>query len=213
MAFDYRITPLPLTWPGKATPSHARKRAPFKTIETRALRLLEREIRMLGGRNVTIAVDAEARQIRQDGQLRADARPKSAAVVVSFDTKDARLEFPSDRFAFFWSNIDAVARTLEDLRRVDRYGVQQGRQYAGFKALPASTAPTMSVADAAVVIARAVGAERYPAIDIVHHAGVARVAVRLARSKSHPDAGGDPELFDEVSSAKRVLEAHHGASL
>lgn len=210
MSLDYRIAPLPPVWPGKATPAYARRRAPFKTIETKALDLLEREVRMLGGKNVEIAVDVEPRHIRNDGKLYANARPRSPAVVVSFDTKEGRLAFPCDTFGFFWANVDAVARALEALRMVDRYGVQQGRQYTGFKALPPATAPTMSVEAAALLVGTI--ASRIPS-GILNDRALAREAVRIASARSHPDAGGDPDDFSSVQQAKRVLEAHHGGGL
>ncbi|GJG88702.1 hypothetical protein tb265_38830 [Gemmatimonadetes bacterium T265] len=213
---EYRITPLPPVWPGKSTPVYQRTRAPFKTLETRALALLEREIRMLGGKRVEIAVDAEPRYIRQDGQLRADARPKSPAVVVSFDVPEGklttRLQFPADQFAHWWSNVDAVARALEALRLVDRYGVQQGRQYSGYRALPSSTAPTQTADVAAGVIASALDLPGARA-DILRDATVAKRAIVRARAATHPDAnGGARAAYDAVDAAAAVLTKHHGGA-
>ena len=210
MALDYRLTPLPPAWPGKATPQYARRRAPFKTIETKALALLGREIRMLNGKNVQIAVDVEPRQIRQDGMLYANARPKSPAAIVSFDTKDGRLQFPCDTFGFFWANIDAVARALEALRMVDRYGVQQGRQYTGFKAIPASTTTALSTESAAAAVSARSGISVQRILTVRDDA---RSAIRMARAKSHPDAGGSAADFTLIGEAKRVLELHHGGPL
>lgn len=214
MSLVYRITQLPVVWPGQPTPTWKRSRAPFKTIETKALALLEREVRMLGGKNVEIAVDVEPRMIRQDGMLYANARPKSPGVILSFDTKQGRLAFPCDRFAYFWSNIDAIARSLEDLRRVDRYGVQQGKQYTGFKALPEKTGATLTTAQAAEIIIREAGATSTRPGDLLANATSARDFIRLARNRAHPDrSGGAADRFAAVEEAKRVLEAHHGGAL
>lgn len=212
MSLDYRVTPLPDVWPGKATPSYSRKRAPFKANWSKTLTLLEREIRHLAGTRVEIAVDVEPRHLRNDGQLRADARTRSSAVIVSFTTGKDRLQFPADRFAFWQDNVDAIARALEALRMVDRYGVQQGRQYTGFKALPASTAPTMSASAAADVIVAAAGGRAGP-VAILADREQARVAVRAARATTHPDRTGDRTGYDQVDAAAAVLAAHFGGAL
>lgn len=212
MSLDYRVIPLPALWPGKVTPTYQRVRPQFKTIWTKALRLLEREVGMLRGRNVTIAVDVTETHLRQDGQLRADARPRSSSVIVSFDVKDGRLQFPCDNFTNWQENVDAIARALEALRLVDRYGVQQGRQYSGFKEIPSATQATLSVEAAAAIIAEASGhmsanGAMLKSIDI------ARTGIRLAFAKTHPDAGGTAARFQRVQQAKAVLEAHHGGRL
>lgn len=212
MSLDYVVTPLPTAWPGKATPSWDRRRAPFKANWSRTLALLEREIRHLGGTKVEIAVDVESRHLRQDGQLRADARPRSSAVVVSFTAGKDRLQFPADRFSYWQDNVDAVARALEALRMVDRYGVQQGRQYAGFKALPSSTSPTMSASAAADVIVAATDGRTGP-VAILADRETARVAVRTARAATHPDRTGERTRYDQVDAAAAVLAAHHGGAL
>lgn len=215
MTLDYRVVPLPAVWPGaggKQRPSWDRKRAPFKANWTKTLDLLAREIRMLGGTRVEIAVDVDERHLRQDGQLRADARPRSSAVVVSFSKGKDRLVFPADRFAFWQDNVDAVARALEALRMVDRYGVQQGKQYEGYKALPSGGASTaaLSTAAAAEVLDRRSG---YGDDVILKDREIAKRAVRLALHRAHPDTGGTAADFALVQEVKRVLEAHHGGSL
>jgi len=208
-SFEYVVTPLPPVWPGKATPAYNRKRPQFKTIWTDALERLRREVKMLSGRNVKIAVDVDERHLRNDGQLRADARPRSSAVIISFDVVGSRLAFPCDTYSFWQENVDAIARALEALRLVDRYGVQQGSQYTGFKAIPASTEPTMTTLDAARQIAR------YSQVDadvLLRNSVDARQAARIAMAATHPDRGGSGEEFNRVQLAKRVLEAHHGGT-
>jgi len=210
VSFDYRVIPMPEPWPGKPTPEWKRSRAPFKGTPGKALKLLAREIRMLNGKNVRIAIDVRPDQIRLDGQLYASARARSPGVVVLFDVSDGTLQFPCDRFLYWESNVDAVARALEALRMVDRYGVQQGKQYTGFKQIPASTGTTMDTREAATVIAS--GQESFSAADVLRDRIVARDAVRIARARTHPDAGGSPETFHRIGIAANVLAAHHGVS-
>jgi hypothetical protein len=74
MTLEYRVAPLPATWPGTQTPNGERKRAPFKATFTRTHELLAREVRLLGGTDVVLHVDVDEYHIRNDGKLRSDAR-------------------------------------------------------------------------------------------------------------------------------------------
>ncbi|HEX5180772.1 MAG TPA: hypothetical protein VFW04_15655 [Gemmatimonadaceae bacterium] len=216
MSFDYRVVPLPATWPGKATPAYARRRAPFKGTPGKALKLLAREIGMLNGKHVRIAIDVREDQIRLDGQLYASARARTPGVIVSFEVSDGTLQFPCDTFLFWESNVDAIARALEALRMVDRYGVQQGKQYTGFKAIPATTAPVQSAEQAAVNIASLVAPidENVTATvrRILSDREFAGASWRKARAKAHPDAGGNDGLFVAVQRDAQILAAHHGVA-
>jgi hypothetical protein len=100
---------------------------------------------------------------------------------------------------------------LEGLRRLERYGiVQSGEQYRGWQALPASTTPALSTEAAANVIAtRSPWTPQQILSDREH----ALRAVRAARAKTHPDAGGITHEFTLVQEAARVLGAHHGVTL
>ena len=153
MSLDYRIEAIQI-WPGEKTPSWRRQRSKFKTIWTRVISHLGAEIRQLGGRNVVLRLEVSDKDIRQDGLLRADARPREPGVVVQFVAGRLKgaptLFYRCDRFPFWQDNVSAIARGLEALRLVDRYGVTPtGEQYAGFKALPSTTSPTLSTTDAA----------------------------------------------------------------
>jgi hypothetical protein len=215
MTLDYKVRAVDV-WPGEATPSWKRSRSPFKTIWTKVMKDLAREVRMLGGREVLLRLDIADKDIRQDGLLRADARPRSPGVIVEFTASrlkgSPRLLYRCDRFSFWQDNVSAIARGLEALRLVDRYGVTPtGEQYAGFKALPASTAPTMGVEQAAEVIAME---SKYLASAILSDVTAAKAAVRVAIHRTHPDRNmGERTAFDKVDAARKSLASHHGVSL
>lgn len=128
--------PLP-TWPHK--PTKRRRRAQFKTSYPRTLALLEREVRALGGKDVVMGVGLEERDIRLDGQPRANARAYGhPGVEISFDSRDhGRQTFATDEYDDWEDNVRAIALSLEALRAVERWGVSKGRQYAGFTLLTA----------------------------------------------------------------------------
>lgn len=213
MAFEYEIMPIGV-WPGARTMS--RKRSSFKIVESNVLRHLEWEIRHLWGKQVVFRLAVREQDIRQDGMLRANARPTDPGVILEFTADKLkgkpRLLYRCDTFSNWWHNLSAIARALEALRMVDRYGVTPtGEQYAGFKALPASTAPTMTTELAARVVANFTGFTDHELLSDVTRA---KEAIRIARAASHPDRNsGDRSAWDNVEAAKTVLSTHHGVSL
>lgn len=212
---EYTVRPIGV-WPGKRRPASSRTRSPFKGTWSRTLDELNREIGMLGGRSVIFRLDVEERHLRQDGQMRADARPKDPGVLLEFiagtRSGSPRLVFRCDRYMFWQDNLLAIALGLEKLRAIDRYGITDtSDQYAGFKALPSTTAPTMSADDAACVIDDATGSMWFGILD---DAAVAKNAIRSAVFATHPDRNnGDQSAFDRVAAARVILSSHHGVSL
>lgn len=210
MALEYVVTELPPVWPGKRTPYP--KRAPFKTQWARTINLLERELKHLGARKIEMALDIRMGDLRQDGMLRADAGPKAPVILSFLDREGHRQAYPCDTFAWWQDNLYAIAVVLEDLRRAERYGVQSALLRAGFKALPAAgqSTPTMDVQTASVILSN-----YYPTLtpELVRtDRDALQTAVRFARAKVHPDVnGGDSKPWDNVETARKVLEAFQGA--
>jgi hypothetical protein len=210
MALEYIVTALPPVWPGTRNAHPTRSK--FKTRWAATLLLLDREIKHLGGRKVEIATDVQGRHLRQDGQLRADARP-GYPVILSFLVDGQRLRFPCDTFAWWQDNLYAIVKALEALRMVERYGVSKTSQYAGFKALPSQTAPTMRAEDAAEAIAVQANSFATPSL-ILSDVAIAKAAVRAAIHRTHPDRNdGARQQYDRVDEARKVLSSHHGVSL
>lgn len=215
MALTYEVTELPAVWPGKKTAY--RKRAPFKTQWTKTLGMLERELKYLGAKSVRLSCEVRMGDFRQDGTLRADARPGPAVILSFIDRDGHRQAYPCDTFAWWQDNLYAIAVVLEDLRRAERYGVQSALLRAGFKALPAAggTIPTLSTGQAAHLIARLAG-DKNPEVSanaLLADAKLALLIVRQARAKTHPDAGGHNEDWTLLQEAERIITAHHGGKL
>lgn len=178
------------------------------------LDLLEREALHLGCKHLVIEADFKEGQIRQDGWPRADANPSSPRVVISLlDSTHGPLRYPCDTFTRFEDNVRAVGLALEALRTVDRYGVtRRGEQYAGWKALPATTGPTMTAEAAAALLVR-LAESTGSATEVLSSVDQARSMIRAAAKRTHPDVGGTAELIRQVLAARAVLSAHHGVSL
>lgn len=207
-----RYVALPAKWPGRKRGAGWKpKRSPFKGHNwSRIEKELLEEIARINGRDVTIALDIRnPGHFRADGGIRADARPVTSAVVVSFTRPDGRkLVFPCDAYAFWQDNVWAVRLSLEALRAVDRHGVTAGdQQYEGFAALPPGGKAGMTVEDARAFVAELSGIEE----SALAFPTVLTMALRTARSKAHPDAGGSTESFQKLEEAVRILEAEAGS--
>jgi len=97
---------------------------------------------------------------------------------------------------------------------IDRDGVLQGKQYVGFKQLPATTSPTLPTADAARIILAYAGESLFRPADLLQNVEGARKFVRIAKARTHPDReNGSAEGFASVSAAAAILSAHHGTGL
>ena len=141
---EYKTRPLSdRTW---LKSEFRRKASTFTATWTSTEELLEREVRLLGGKNVVIEVDVREGDLRLDGKLKARARSESPAVRVSFESREhGPMMFQCDRYnGGPWGNrmepwqhnVRAIALTLEALRAAERHeAIDSGQQYAGFKAI------------------------------------------------------------------------------
>ena len=71
---QYVVRPIE-QWPGE--PTRSRMASPFSAKWSDTLDVLERELRELRAKDVVIQADVELQQLRNDGMLRSDARPRS----------------------------------------------------------------------------------------------------------------------------------------
>lgn len=206
-------------WPGKHT--DPRQPSPFDAGWTETQELLERELRLLGVDEAVLQVDSPSeRDFRLDGQLRADARLRSPAVILSFDSRrHGRLSYPCDTFERRYyrskldgwqSNVRAIALGLEALRKVERYGIANtGQQYTGWRAIGSGIpmpSATMSVEEASEFLRSA--AEWVGDWDPSRDRRQIEVAYRMAAKRMaalHPDQGGDGEAWTRLNVARDVL--------
>lgn len=149
------VTRYPLSWPAgwRRTPSTRRTRAPFSTYRNpitidRARQQLQSELKRLGVPydQWTLSTNVET---RTDGTIRSDRRaPDDPGVAVYFRMRAGGKPkvFACDKWDTVAGNIAAIARHIDALRRVDRYGVGEMDQVlAGYTALPPSAEDWRSV--------------------------------------------------------------------
>lgn len=199
-----KLTVRPLTdraWVGAAP----REASRFTATWSATLNLLEREVYALqraGMDDPILMVDVSERDVRLDGQLRADARPFTDAVAIAFESTRGPLIFRADRYdskpwgskmdRVWQHNVRAIALTLEALRAADRYGATvHGEQYVGYRQIEAAQ-PPVSASRARQLLLQVIG-------DHTHALDDDRVLVAAARRRAHPDMPtGSRETWDEV---------------
>lgn len=214
----YTIRPL-TAWTGPATPPGRRIRAPFKASVSDTRSLLARELRMLNATSVVVQVRCDEGQIRNDGELYANARLSDPSTRLLFDSRHGPLAYGCDRFDRFEDNLRAIALGLEALRRVDRYRIVteagEGAQYKGYRqitdghAVPARTGSDtvlMSLVRLAEGPDLDAGTLERMARDLAGDRPAQRRVHRRAQRRTHPDHnGGRAHDWDEVQRIAGVL--------
>lgn len=190
-----------------------RKRAQFRTTYAKILDKLEYELKRVSAKEVTIEAGFAQNNIRNDGWPRSGAKVEHPAVVLHFTSKGSTLSFPSDAHDSFEQNLYAIALTLEALRAVDRHGVSQGtEQYTGFAQLAApGESESLKWAAETVLTLSGYPNERLQqgwAQDLLKDKEIYTDAFRRAARRTHPDAGGKREEFDELMRAAAIVDEH-----
>lgn len=210
----------PITvWPdGWLTRSWSeRQTAPFTALYRTTLAQLQVELRALNARACFMSLDVGERGVRNDGQLRADAKPDHPGVILTIDSRPhGTLVYATDRFRGWQDNLRGIVLGLEALRKVERYGIsERGQQYAGFKELGTGIAmagPSMTVERAAefLVLHGEWGQESAKPDELIGcEREIVEAYFRHAAKALHPDvAGGDGAMFDLARRARDLLLEH-----
>jgi hypothetical protein len=143
----------------------------------------------MGGAQLVISTNIE---LRRDGLPYANRRePSDKGVAVYFDYKRRPMCFACDRWDRIGDNIYAIAKTIEALRGIERWGsgsmVEQA--FTGFVALPAPKSA-------------------YEILGIRVDASEEEIesAFRQKAKQLHPDAGGSASAMAELNEARRMLK-------
>lgn len=216
--YPWNLDVRPLTtWPaGELTPHWKRRRSQFATPMSRTLSLLTRELAFLNAQRPVMEVAIPPEQFRIDGKPRAQAIAAHPGVVLSLPTtSEGPLRYATDVFMSWQDNLRGIALGLEALRKVERYGItRRGEQYVGFKALPPggiSLSAPMTLDEAARTLVKFSGRNGDDSEDVERVIGIPshrKTLYRLAALLHHPDKGGDPSVWAEITNANDLLEAH-----
>jgi hypothetical protein len=179
----------PLQWPVGVPRTSRVLDAAFKVTLGSAIKQVMNEVRLMGGALPVLSTNLE---LRRDGLPYANQRqPEDCGVAVYFQRRGKSMVFACDRWRKIEHNIRAIAKTLEALRGIERWGsadmVEQA--YTGFEALPAPSG--------------GVSLSCWALLDL--EPGADRMAIerayRIKAKASHPDQGGSRDEWDALRSA------------
>ena len=131
----------PLQWPQGRQRTDPRRIifSRFQSTEGVARSVMTDEIGRMGGRNIIISTN---KPTRRDGLPYASAKePEDSGVAVYFERKGTRVCFACDQYHYIWENMKAIAKTIEAMRGIERWGSAEmlDQAFVGFKALPPPT--------------------------------------------------------------------------
>ncbi len=177
----------PLAWPSAKPRTRNPQRSRFEVSFAAARDGLLREIRLIGG---TLPVLSTNITLRQDGIPYASHRqPDDKGVAVYFTLKVQKMCFCCDRWDSVTANMQAIRKTIEALRGIERWGtgdmVEQA--FTGFIALPGNSPWD--------ILGLKPGSSRD---DI-------ETAYREKAKRCHPDKGGGHGPMAQLNSARDEL--------
>jgi hypothetical protein len=183
----------PLQWPSDRPRTSNRTASRFGGSVARwsiggARDFLLAELRRLGGKKPVISSNL---RLRNDGLLRADqGEPADPGVAVYFEREGQRVAFSCDRWNRVADNLYSIAKTIEALRGIARWGTGDmvRAAFRGFRALPSPVRPWRVVFGVA-------------ADESVDLAEIER-RYREAAAVNHPDRGGLSSVMGELSAAR-----------
>jgi len=146
------------------------------------------ELGRLGAKNIVLSTNIK---VRRDGLPYASQRPpEDPAVAVYFTYKGTQRAFCCDLWLSVGDNIQSIAKTIEALRGIERWGSSDmmDRAFTGFDALPA---PSLGPPWREVLGLSEDETDPRRIMD----------AYQVSRMKAHPDKGGSNEAFHRVEQA------------
>ncbi len=205
---DDQAQAYPLQWPQGRTRAGVRERARFHVRRShpseggsynytsrdeipigRARDAVIDELVRLGARDVVISSNI---RLRLDGLMYAGAKPDGGdpGVAVYFRFRGGRLAFACDRWDRVADNLWSIAKTIEALRGIERWGTGEmvAAALKGFRALAPPVRPWRMVFG--------YGSETKPLLTDVEK------RYRERASAEHPDRGGDPGRMAELNAAR-----------
>jgi hypothetical protein len=199
----------PLAWPaGRArTDPYRRERAKFDASFARARDNLVREVELLCGGgsrhwiggSVHLVISTNI-ALRRDGlPLASQRQPDDPGVAVYFLYRKRQMSFACDRWQKIEHNMQAIAKTIEALRGIERWGSGDMLEaaFTGFAALPPPDPPSQPDQPGRRKHWRDVFGT-----GVQSRAQLNEVWRRLAAAH-HPDrAGGDERMMAELNRAR-----------
>lgn len=181
----------PLQWPVGRPRTKWPERSNFEVTLGKAIKDVQEEVRRLGGQGLVISSNLP---LRRDGIPYANAsQPQDRGVAVYFKYKRKPMCFACDRWQKIEDNLRAIAKTIDALRGIERWGTGQmvEQAFTGFTALPAPEQPWQTLGLDTSNPTREQIDEAY----------------RRLAGEHHPDRGGDTQQMARINAARDELYA------
>lgn len=179
----------PLYWPEGWSRTRHREPSRFKTGFGAARNLLFAEMNRMGAAKIILSTNVP---LRNDGLPRANMKPDGgdSGVAVYFQRKGKPMVFACDKYYEACDNIYAIAKTIDAMRGIERWGASDmmERAFMGFKALNSDNA-----GDSWWSILGCDASSGPDEIDAAYKRKVREV---------HPDLGGSNEAMTKVNLAR-----------
>lgn len=182
-------TAYPLTWPVGQPRTNYPDRSRFDCSQNDAQIHLSNELKRMGARYVVISTNMK---IRNDGLPYAKQRePEDRGVAVYFQWKEKQMTFACDRWDAVRDNMRAIAKTIEAIRGIARWGASDmmERAFSAFEALPS---PNNAVK---LTCWNILGIEETKSVAAI------KSAYRKQAKGAHPDYGGTAEEWSALQDA------------
>lgn len=188
------IEAYPLCWPPtrKRTGRLSQERARFDSTFARARDEVVRQVQMLIGKyeaSKTLVISTNI-ALRRDGlPLASQKQPDDPGVAIYFPYKKRQMCFACDRWIKVEDNMQAIAKTIDALRGVARWGTGDMMEaaFTGFAALPAPGQ------------VRARGWPEVLEVNGTATLDMAQENYRRLASMRHPDRGGSHDAMSELN--------------
>lgn len=177
----------PVGWKRTQNPTHSRFGSwnDKPSIHHATQKIID-EMRLFGGSGLIISTDLK---LRRDGLPYSSQRqPDDQGVAVYFTFQNEQKVIACDSFSKIGCNLWAIAKTIEAMRGIDRWGCSEiiTKAFTGFTALPEST-----------------GREWWRVLEIepISTYDEIKSAYRRLAKKYHPDIAGDDTHFKKIKDA------------
>lgn len=190
----------PLNWPDyqPRTPRHQVKASQFNMSLSKATNALLHEVRLMKGSEVVVSSN---RILRADGMpSAAHGEPDDTGVAVYFNYRSRPMVFACDRWKTVKENVRAIAKTVEAIRGIERWGSSDMMEQA-FRGFEALEAPRKQGWREVFGIAPTSGVD----------ADEIKRIYRQKAMEAHPDHGGSPDEWQTLQEAYGQAMAEAGA--
>lgn len=179
----------PLYWPEgwpRVNPFQKRRARFGDHSVAQGRRVLDSQVRLFGGTDLIISSNLA---LRLDGIPRSNQKqPEDTGVAIFFKRDKEDMALACDIYLTVEDNLWALCRTLDALRQIERDGSPSliHRAFKGFAALPDPH-----------------DRKWWEVLGVSETASPAEIKVAYVRlaKEYHPDRGGDPVIFDQLTKA------------